>query len=252
MQLFFAIRAALLIQLWNAGLSFASSLQASGTALKMESDSLSLSASIATAGVPITFFISSADAQSIVCVQVLNSSLHTLNSFVGSNEFSGSFSVDAATRLKVVGYKLRNGGLNFSSSSVSFGTFHEGLVSTTKHVRLTPDELLPPFVQWVGMFKGPCTGNFVLNVTSSHAYALRINSTLLIDNLSLRVFGVSSTVFPLHLVENSFSDIEVSAHVIACGAGTLVFSPVCDATPCAGAVLWKFYVAVDGTLLRIQ
>ncbi len=178
------------------------------------SGSLSLSTSIATAGVPLTFFVSSADANAAVCVQVLNSSLHHLHSFVGHYAFNGSFAVEAASRHTVVGYALRNGGLNFSASVVSFDSIHEGPVaSTIKHVELSRDEFFRPFVRWTGMLKGPCTGSFYLNITSAHSYALRINSTVLVDNLNLRAVGQSSTIVPLYLIENSFSDIQISAHV---------------------------------------
>jgi hypothetical protein len=216
---------------WNVCASFASALQSGGTTLKV-SESLSLSTSIATAGVPVSFFVISDDENSIVCVQVLNSTLHTLNSFVGSNQFNGSFTVNTAIRHTVASFILRNGGLQFSSNSFPFGGFHDGHVApTTKHVELSglwlsSNDVLRPFVRWVGMLKGPCTGDFYLNITSSHAYALRINATLLIDNLDLRVVGQSSTVVPLHLVENSFSDIQVSVHVVQSLAVSLCFASV--------------------------
>ncbi len=208
-------RALFLLLYWNAYTSFAASFESSQKKLESASGSLFLSFSIATAGVPLTFFVRSADADSIVCVQVHDSSSRLVKSFVGSSEFSGSFSVDAALRHSVVSYILRSGGLNLSSSSFPFGTFHQGPISSTiKNVELSLGESLRPFVQWIGMIKGPCTGDFDLNVTSSHPYALRINSVLLIDNLDLRAVGLSSTIVSLHIVENSFLDIEVSSHVI--------------------------------------
>ena len=178
------------------------------------SGSLSLSTSIATAGVPLTFFVSSADANAAVCVQVLNSSLHHLHSFVSQYAFNGSFAVESASRHTVAIYALRNGGLDFSASVVSFDSIHEAPVaSTIKLVELSRDDFFRPFLRWTGMLKGPCTGEFHLNITSAHSYSLRINSTVLVDNLDLRVVGLSSTIVPLFLVENSFSDIEVSVHV---------------------------------------
>jgi hypothetical protein len=208
-------RTLILILCWNICLTFVSSLEVTSVTPNWGGGNLSLSSTLATAGVPLTFFVSLADSDSIVCVQVLNSSLQLLNSFVGSCQFNGSFSVNVALRHNVLGYTLHSGGLNFSSSAVPFGRFHEGLIaSTIKPVELSQDEVLRPFVQWEGMLKGPCTGKFYLNVTSSHAYALQINSTVLIDNLDLRVVGLSSTIIPVHLVENSFSDIKVSSHVI--------------------------------------
>jgi hypothetical protein len=226
LQLLFAITIC-----WNVCASFASDLQSGGTSLKV-SESLSLSTSIATAGVPVSFSVISDDENSIVCVQVLNSTQHTLNSFVGSNQFNGSFTVNTAIRHTVASFILRNGGLHFSSSSFPFG-LHDGHVAptTTHHAELSglwlsSNDVLRPFARWVGMLKGPCTGDFYLNITSSHAYAIRINATLLIDNLDLRVVGQSSTVVPLHLVENSFSDIQVSVHVIQYLAVALCFASV--------------------------
>jgi hypothetical protein len=208
-------RALILFLSWNVGVTLLSALEVNIIIPNSGSGSLSLSTTLATAGVPLTFVVSSTDSHSIICVQVLNSSAHLLNSFVGSGRFNGSFSLNAALRHNVLGYTLYSGGLNFSSSSVPFGRFHAGLeVSTIKHVELSYNEVLRPFVQWEGMLKGPCTGDFYLNITSSHAYALHINSTVLTDNLHLRVVGLSSTIIPLHLVENSFSDIKVFAHVI--------------------------------------
>ena len=226
MQFLFAITLC-----WNVCASFASALQSGDSTLKV-SESLSLSTSIATAGVPVSFFVVSDDENSIVCVQVLNSTLHTLNSFVGSNQFNGSFTVNTAIRHTVASFVLRNGGLQFSSTSFPFDGSYDGHVApATKHVELSglwlsSNDVLRPFVRWVGMLKGPCTGDFYLNITSSHAYALRINATLLIDNLDLRVVGQSSTVVPLHLVENSFSDIQVSVHVIQSLAGAPCFASV--------------------------
>jgi hypothetical protein len=216
LQLFLAtLRPLLLILCWKACSLSASSIESSGSSIEaLGSGSLSLSTSIATAGVPLTFFVSSADANAAVCVQVLNSSLHHLHSFVSQYAFNGSFAVESASRHTVASYALRNGGLNFSASVVSFDSIHEAPVaSTIKLVELSRDDFFRPFLRWTGMLKGPCTGEFHLNITSAHSYSLRINSTVLVDNLDLRVVGLSSTIVPLFLVENSFSDIEVSVHV---------------------------------------
>jgi hypothetical protein len=232
LQPLFAFRTLLLILCWNASASLASSVEPSHNTLEAGSGSLSLSSSLATAGVPLTFFVKSADADAVVCVQVLDSSLQVLKSFVGSREFNGSFSVDTASRHSVVRYALRSGGLKFSSSSFPFGRFDEGLTVSTikstelptiKNIELSRDESLRPYVQWVGMLKGPCTGDFYLNVTSSHAYALRVNASVLIDNLDLRVVGLSTTIVSLYIVENSFSDIEVSSHVIPPDANSIFY-----------------------------
>jgi hypothetical protein len=214
-QLLVAFRAIFLLLCWKASASFASSLATSQSNLDSVSGSISLSSSIATAGVPLTFSVKSADANAILCVQVRDPSLRLLKSFIGSFEFTGSFSVDTALKYSVESYTLRSGGLNFSSSSFPFGRFHEGPFSSTiKNVQLSYGDSLRPFVRWVGMLKGPCTGVFSLNVTSSYPYALRINSTLLIDNLDLRAVGLSSAIVSLHVVESSFLDIEVLSHVI--------------------------------------
>ncbi len=216
LQLLPALLAFFVLLCWNTSVSFASSLGTSQSSLENISGSLSLSSSLATAGVPLAFFVRSSDANAIICVQVRDSSLRVLKSFVGSFEFSGSFILNASLHHSVVSYTLRSGGLNFSSSSSPFGTFHEGQYSSTiKNIELSHGESLRPFVQWVGMLKGPCTGDFKLNVIASHPYALRINSTLLIDNLDSRAVGLSSTIVPLRIVEDSFSDIEVLSHVIS-------------------------------------
>jgi hypothetical protein len=216
--------------------------------------SLALSSSIATAGAPLSFSVSSTDENCIVCVQVLNSSRHVLHSFAGSRQLAGVFAVDAASRHSVACFILRSGGLSFSRSAAPFNVLYDVFASplaTIRSLELPSDDVNAPFAQWAGMLHAPCSGDFYLNLTSTHACALRINSTLLFDNLHLRAAGLFSSLVRVRLVEGSLSDVLLSCRVVPHPLHVLQpCSHTCnDAGSCAGSVFWKLRVALAGALL---